>query len=90
MSTETQLQWTKNQLLTFGVVSRNDALKRFFTRLGARIDDLHKEGWEIKGEWKKTDYGKDYIYKLISAPSKIGRVTTQGIEIPQSNQEVLL
>jgi len=92
---KTQMDWTKSQLLLNGRVSRNAALKIYFTRLGARIDDLKKEGWEIKGEWVKTDHGKDYIYKLISAPSEIGRITPQGLVkinlgIYQSNQGALL
>lgn len=62
---DTQMDWTRDQLLTHGEVSRNDALKIFFTRLGARIDDLKKEGWEIEAGWVKTSHGKDYVYRLI-------------------------
>jgi len=76
---KTQMNWTKSQLLLNGRVSRNDALKIYFTRLGARIDDLKKEGWEVIGFWDKTEHGKDYVYKLISAPSEIGRITPQGL-----------
>jgi len=66
---DTQIEWTKEQLLVFGTVSRNAALKICFTRLSGRIKDLNDEGWKIKGEWVKTDHGKDYIYRLISFPS---------------------
>lgn len=64
MNTETQMEWTKYMLETYGKVSRNDALNKYFTRLGARIDDLKKEGYDITGKWVKYDKGKDYVYYL--------------------------
>ena len=60
----TQLNLIKNQLLKNGSVSRNWCLQRFITRLGARIDDLKKEGMNINGKFVNTDYGKDYVYFL--------------------------
>lgn len=62
MKKETQLEFTKYHLETYGKISRNEALKHYFTRLGARIDDLKKEGWNIVGKWEKHDNGKDYVY----------------------------
>lgn len=65
---KSQLQWCKDRLLIDGEVSRNSALQNFITRLGARINDLNNEGWEIKGKWKKTEHGKDFVYYLKSTP----------------------
>jgi hypothetical protein len=67
-NTQTQLEWTKDRLLQDGQVSRNGALQNYFTRLGARIADLKQEGWEINGEWRKTEHGKDFVYYLVKAP----------------------
>ena len=61
---QTQLEWVKRQLRENGEVTRNQALREYITRLGARIDDLKNEGWKIEGEFVKTPYGKDYRYKL--------------------------
>jgi hypothetical protein len=59
-----QLEWTKYQLQSKGYVTRNEALKIYFTRLGARVNDLRNQGWKIDGKWVKTDNGKDYVYSL--------------------------
>ena len=63
-----QRKWVENQLKTTGEVSRNGALSQFISRLGAIVCNLNKSGWEIKGEYRKTEHGKDFIYFLISAP----------------------
>lgn len=39
-------------------------------RVGARIDDLRKEGWDIKGFWKDDKY----YYQLISYPQPDGQI----------------
>jgi len=66
--TKTQLQWVKDRLLYDGEVSRNGALQNYITRLGARINDLKNENWDIKGEWRKYDKGRDFVYVLIKSP----------------------
>lgn len=43
-----------------GMVSRNWALKRYISRLGALIFDLKEEGWEFDTKRR----GGDYIYEL--------------------------
>ena len=71
ISKETDLQWTIRQLEEKGEVSRNDALKVYNTRLGSRIWDLRQEGWKIAdGEYRKTQYGKDFVYTLIAKPNE--------------------
>lgn len=60
---ETQLDWVKARLREGGV-SRNQALRNYISRLGARILDCKREGWEIDGKWVKTDLGKDYVYEI--------------------------
>ncbi len=62
---KTQLQWTMDMLLKRGEVSRNSALSRRITRLGARINDLKRSGWNIEGKYLKEKFGRDYIYHLI-------------------------
>ena len=66
----TQHEWTKEQLLTHGEVTRNQGLRKGITRLGAVIFDLKEEGLDIQGEWRKTDAGKDFVYKLVTRPTK--------------------
>ena len=68
--TKSQLEWTKDRLLYDGEVSRNAALQMYITRLGARINDLKNSGWEIEGEWRKTEHGKDFVYFLVKSPYK--------------------
>ncbi|MBS1516622.1 MAG: hypothetical protein JSS91_00885 [Bacteroidetes bacterium] len=60
----TQLQQVINQLEATGSVSRNWCLQRYNTRLGARIIDLKRMGWEFK----TTRKDGDYIYTVISKP----------------------
>lgn len=70
----TQEQWIKEMLEKEGRISRNTALSRFCSRLGARIADLKAEGWDfdtqivttVRPDGKK---GKDYIYIVKSKPA---------------------
>lgn len=67
MSTKkTQLERVKAKLERDGFVTRNECLSQFpaITRLGARICDLQEEGWTFTTE----NTGRDYIYRLVSAP----------------------
>lgn len=57
-----QKKWVIQQLNETGRVSRNDALQRHITRLGAIIHQLNEEGWDIVGEWKISRLYKDYVY----------------------------
>ena len=63
-----QRKWVENQLKTTGEVSRNNALSQFISRLGAIVYKMNKSGWEITGEYRKTEHGKDFVYTLISSP----------------------
>lgn len=62
---KTQNDWVVSQLEKKGVVSRNEALRQYITRLGAYICDLKHAGWKIKGHYVKTEKGKDYEYYLV-------------------------
>jgi len=53
-----------------GFISRNWALERFCSRLGALILALKKEGWVFTQEYTETPRGKDYTYTLISKPNQ--------------------
>lgn len=58
-----QLIWVKDQLETKGYVSRNEALDRRITRLGAIVWELqHHYGYHLEGRWDRTSYKNDYIY----------------------------
>lgn len=61
---KTQEQWVIAQLKKKGWVSRNQALDRRITRLGAIICDLRGTAYECTGSYFKTAYGKDYRYYL--------------------------
>jgi len=54
-----------NQLKKNGYITRNQCLKNYISRLGARIKDLKNEGYIIEGKNIKTQYGEDYIYYLV-------------------------
>jgi len=73
------------QLLKEKQVSRNWALRKGITRLGAIIQILIDNEWEfeshqadkviMRGFFVKTkNGGKDYFYYLIKAPKKIKRL----------------
>ena len=65
---ETQKEKVRQQLLTVGYVTRNWALSRFITRLGAIVYELKQEGLNIEGFYNNDKlYGpnkRDYIYKI--------------------------
>jgi len=62
MLKETQKNWAINQLETKGFISRNEALRNYITRLGARVCDLNSEGYNLIGEYKEINGGKDFVY----------------------------
>lgn len=59
----TQRNRIAKRLLERGEISRNECLRNYISRLGARIQDLENEGWVFETETR----GGDYIYKLIKA-----------------------
>jgi uncharacterized protein (UPF0305 family) len=64
MEKQTQLKMIKNKLLKTGYVSRNWCLRRYISRLSARILDLKNAGYNIIGDHERTKNGLDYIYRL--------------------------
>lgn len=62
MKKQSQLQWIKSQLENKGFVTRNDALRKYISRLAARIADLREAGWNIEGERMKNG---NYKYTLM-------------------------
>ena len=62
----TQQQMIIRKLIKDGFVSRNWALSRFCSRLGARIADCKAMGMDIEGRYVKTRRGQDYVYRLIN------------------------
>lgn len=65
MKKETQLLWVKYQLAKYGKVSRNKALSKYISRLGAYICDLRKTGVQIHGSYVDTKNGRDYVYTIM-------------------------
>lgn len=66
-----------NYIREFGSISSWEAYADLgITQLGARIDQLKKEGYEFKTEWEsntnrfgeKTDYKRYYLADMISEP----------------------
>lgn len=90
MNKQTQLEYVKKLLLNYGEVSRNHLLQQFITRGGARINDLKNDGWDIGGEYRKTEYGRDYVYILKSAPfQKVKYTTPDGLEIVKFERKLV-
>lgn len=66
------MEFVKQKLLDDGYITRNEALSRYISRLGAIIHRLKKDGWNIVGERKEYkkkngEKGYDYVYTLIQA-----------------------
>lgn len=66
---EKQIDEVKEQLKKHGYVTRNWALRKYISRLGAIIGKLKKQGWDFEdGFFEKTETqwgdGEDYVYKL--------------------------
>lgn len=66
--TNTQLNWVKEKLTKDGKVSRNQALSVYFSRLGARVEDLRSAGWKIESKSVKENGGTNFYYFLTSKP----------------------
>ena len=64
-SKKTQLNDVIAQLRATGAVSRNWALDRRITRLGALMFDLKAKGWDFTAGFEKYALGKDYWYRLV-------------------------
>jgi hypothetical protein len=67
---QTQEQFVITHLKEHGKISRNFCLQNFISRLGAIICNLNQNGWDIQGNWVKTDNGRDYVYTLLDRPKK--------------------
>lgn len=65
---ETQEGFILRVLKTNGSISRNFCLQRYISRLGARISDLKKMGYQIRGENYKNPSGKGLDYKYTLFP----------------------
>lgn len=63
---QTQRKWVEQQLLA-DEVTRNQALQRFISRLGAIICDLKADGWDIVA----TRRNGDYVYTLGTPPKLV-------------------
>lgn len=61
---ESQRERVQAHLKANGSVSRNWALERHITRLGAIMCDIRKSGIDYTGAFVKTEHGQDYVYTL--------------------------
>jgi hypothetical protein len=61
---ETHCDFILRVLKVNGSITRNFLLQHFITRGAARISDLKKMGYNIKGENYKVNGGLDYRYIL--------------------------
>lgn len=66
MAQKTQEQFVKQILREKGQINRNLCLSLFITRLGAIINRLNREGWNITGSY--TEDHRDYVYKVVKSP----------------------
>lgn len=69
----TQKDFVINKLNTDGFITRNYCLNLYniqirpnITRLGAIINILNGEGWQIEGKHEKGDF----VYEVINSPKK--------------------
>lgn len=62
---QSQINWIKHQLETKGHITRNQALRRYISRLAVAIFVLKQRGMNIVGEDVKTKNGVDYRYTLL-------------------------
>jgi len=74
------MSFIKKHLEEDGYISRNYCLQNYISRLGARIQDLKKEGWDFRTEIVKTAQGSDFRYYVVK-PS-IGISTPKPIQTP--------
>ena len=65
----TQKEKVIEQLNKTGKVSRNWCLQNFISRLSAIALQLKKEGWNLKGQNIKTQWGNDYEYTVLKQKS---------------------
>lgn len=68
----------------FGSISSRDAYRDLgITQLGARIDELQKEGYEFKKEWETgtNRYGDSMTYKKYSLIDDVISENQQHISI---------
>lgn len=81
---QTQIDFVKQQLVQSGVVTRNQCLRNYISRLGAIIHFLKQEGWGIEGGYVKTECGRDYAYQAFQIPhSKQDPIITQSADKAQ-------
>ena len=71
----TQEQWIIEQLKNNGYITRNQCLRNYISRLGARIADLKSKGWVFNTENVKVEkpngyIGSDYKYILVKEGKK--------------------
>lgn len=86
MKNLTQEKWVVNMLLHNREITRNEALKNYVSRLGAIICDMKKDGWTIEGRYRKTAYGRDYVYFLphgVEQPLKVQEYYVGGIKVAE-------
>jgi len=67
MKKPTQKQRVIGKLKRDKFITRNECLQNHITRLGAIINELNKDGWELVGEY---DEKGDYVYTLKASPIK--------------------
>ncbi len=63
---QSQLDFIKSELRNNKEISRNFCLSNYISRLGARIDDLEKDGWVFETERRDGNY----VYKMVKCGDK--------------------
>ena len=70
---ESQEEFILRVLQVQGYITRNFCLARYISRLGARISDLKRMGYNIRGENYKANGGLDYRYDLMGGENEHSR-----------------
>ena len=92
MKLSSQKDFVIRKLRQNGEITRNECLQNRITRLGAIIWTLRNEDkWEIaEGEFRKTENGKDFVYKLIAErPKSVYEKMHEEISSGKTNQATL-
>ena len=68
MKNKTQEERLTDELESQGEVTNYWGYHNYMPRLGSRIYDLKKAGWNFETFWREANGRREYVYKLVSKP----------------------
>lgn len=67
---QTQIEIISNKLLNEGFITNLWCINNQIWRLGARIEELRQDGWDIETIYANRKGERNTTYKLIKSPYK--------------------